>query len=196
MPASTPASPSEAATHRRPLRALSSDERGVQEVIGFILVFGILSVILVLSMFAFNVAQGAAKSRAVELRAQSAAARVSGVIVQSAILAEQQGSGNLAVAYGIDLPDQLEGFSYTVYLEAASTGTSHCATSASFPDQVCVTVPGVNVKVAEPVFSAGQSTTIKICPSSSLGGGLRARFDAKPAGCAVSTTKALFIEAA
>jgi hypothetical protein len=176
------------------VRALPGDEQGVQDVIGFILVFGILSVILVLTMLAFNVAQGAAKSRAVELRAESAATRIAGVIVQSAIAAEQQGSG-LVVAYRIDLPPDLEGFNYTVYLEPAGASGSHC-TTGSYPDQVCITIPGVRQKVTEPVFSAGQSTNVKLCASRSAGGDVRVRFDAKPVGCSVSTSTALFLEAA
>lgn len=240
MPASTPRWPSRPAAHRRPQRALSSDERAVSDVIGYILVFGILSAILVMSMLAFNVAQGAAKSRAIELRAESGAARVAGVVVQSALLAEQQGTSNLAVSYRIDLPDDLEGAAYTVVLEPAATRTtasdvvlvanSPTVTSASAaftnadlgrsvtfaggggslrsgatiagvvsatkatlstaalssgtasikisgPDQVAVVVPRLNLVVMQPVFSSGQSTTVKICPSTSPGGALRVVFD-------------------
>lgn len=247
-----------------PRRTLRRDDRAVQDVIGFILVFGILSVILVLSMLAFNVASGAAKSRAVELRAQSAASRVAGVVVQSALLAEQQGSSNLAVAYRVELPDQLEGAAYTIVLESSSTRTvtdgvtvaniaGLSSATATFttadlgrtvtggglrtgttiaaivsptrvtlstavlssgsgqsitiagPDQVAIVVPQLNLPVTAPVFSSGQSSTVKICGSTSIGGDVRVRYDTPPAyvpdrpltsSCTLpaGVTKALFLE--
>ena len=74
MHASTPRSPSEAPPTRP--RLLRHDDEGVSEVVGYLLVFGILSIVLVLSMSAFAVGQEAAQSRAVQLRAEPATRRV------------------------------------------------------------------------------------------------------------------------
>lgn len=174
----------------RPRRALRGDRAGVTEIIGYILVFGILSVILVLSMSAFTVAQDAARARAAESRAESAAARVGGVIVQTAVLIEQQGN-SAAIAYRIDLPDDLEGLPYTVKIEAA-TGAAGCTPSPTCtPDQVRVKVPAVNVDVTAPVFSAAAPANIDLCTIQVAGGPLYVRVNVPtdgthplPAGCA------------
>jgi type II secretory pathway pseudopilin PulG len=206
MHASTPRSPSRAAPTRP--RLLRQDE-GVSEVVGYLLVFGILSIVLVLSMTAFAAGQQAAQSRAVQLRAESAAARVAGVVVQTAVLWEQQGSG-FAVAYLVDLPQDLEGRSYVVRLEPATTVNvvGDCTTGAH-PDQVCVQVPSLGITVTAPVFSAAAPTGLDICRTQVQGGALNVRINlptsgtpAIPAGCkAASDTPAnsglnkIFLEA-
>lgn len=181
MHASTPRSPSRAAPTRP--RLLRQDE-GVSEVVGYLLVFGILSIVLVLSMSAFAVGQEAAQSRAVQLRAESAAARVAGVVVQTAVLWEQQGAG-FAVAYFIDLPQDLEGRSYTVRLEPAKTvDVAGDCTVGAHPDQVCVQVPSLSITVTAPVFSAAAPTGLDICAGADstgtqvVGGALNVRINA------------------
>lgn len=155
MPASTPRLPSRPPPPDGPRRALRGDSHGVSEVIGYLLVFGILSMVLVLSMSAFSVGQEAAKERAIELRAESAAARVAGVIVQTAVLWEQQhGTGDLAVAYRIDLPEQLEGADYAVRLvETEGTAGGH----------VRVIVASFGIDVTAPLFSASAPSGLDIC---------------------------------
>lgn len=172
MPASTPRSPSEGGPRpHRPLRALSSDGAGVAEVVGYLLVFGILSLVLVLSMSAFGVAQQGAKERVVQLRAESAAARVAGVVVQTSILAEKQGSG-AAVSYLVDLPEQLEGLDYRVALQPKD---------ATHADQVVITVPAIRLTVTSPVFAAGASSSVDLCARSIGGGPLHVRINAPAA---------------
>jgi hypothetical protein len=158
-----------------PRRDLASDGAAVTEVIGYILVFGILSFVLVTSMFAFNLAQGAAEESAIQLRAESAAARVAGVVVQSAVLWETQynatSNTNVTLAYRVELPDQLEGRDYVV--ELATVG---------MVDLVRVRVPALQITATAPIFSAGAPTGFGICvPSSAPGGPLFVRINA-PAG--------------
>lgn len=143
-----------------PRRALRGDGQGVSEVIGYLLVFGILSIVLVLSMAAFATGQEAAQARAVQLRAESAAARVAGVVVQAAILAEQQGT-SAALAYGVDLPEQFEGRDYTVRLEGRVP--PNCTTNCITPDLVRVKVPSLSINVTAPVFSVSAPANIAIC---------------------------------
>jgi type II secretory pathway pseudopilin PulG len=182
MPASTPPLPSSAARRPGPKRALRGDSEGVSEVVGYLLVFGILSIVLVLSMSAFSVGQEAAQGRAVQLRAESAAARVAGVVVQTAILAEQQGTG-AAVAYEVDLPTDLEGASYTVSLEAG-IGAFGCSPSPTcVPDLVRVEVPAFLIDVTAPVFSVSAPALLSICTTEVSGGPLFVRIygtDAPP----------------
>lgn len=191
MPASTPRSPSSGGPRPTgPRRALRGDGAGVAEVIGYLLVFGILSLVLVMSMSAFGVAQEGAKERVVQLRAESAAARVAGVVVQASIVAEKQGTGS-AVAYFIDLPGQLEGLDYTVTLEDKTV---------SRPDQVRIAVPGPSISLTSPVFAAGASSTVDLCPITVPGGPLYVRYGAPasgvhpvPAACSGGTSK-IFLE--
>lgn len=174
MPASTPRSPSSGAPrHPGPPRARAGGDAdaAVTEVIGYLLVFGILSLVLVLSMSAFGVAEEGAKERVVQLRAESAAARVAGVVVQTSILAEKQGSG-AAVSYLVDLPGQLEGTDYQVSLQPVT---------AQHPDQVTVTVPAFSLTVTSPVFAAGASASVDLCSRTVAGGPLLVRINAPAA---------------
>ncbi|MFA5945182.1 MAG: hypothetical protein WC876_12030 [Candidatus Thermoplasmatota archaeon] len=183
-----------------PKRVLRGDSEGVSEVIGYLLTFGILSMVLVLAMSAFSVGQEAAVGRAVELRAESAAARVAGVVVQTAVLAEQQGTG-ISVAYLVDLPQQLEGRDYTVRLERATTvDVPADCTRGAHPDQVCVTVPSLGIDPAiAPIFSAGAATDVGVCNTEAPGGALYVRFYSVPPSGPFSAnacgTDQLFLEA-
>jgi hypothetical protein len=164
--------------------------------VGYLLVFGILSLVLVLSMSAFGVAEAGAKNRVVQVRAESAAARVAGVVVQTSILAERQGSGT-TVAYFVDLPEQLEGLDYRVSLEPKAGST---------PDQVRILVPATKLSLTSPVFAAGASTSVDLCSITVQGGPVYVRFGAPaggahpvPAAClpvAPSTESKVFLEVA
>lgn len=219
MPRSTPRSPFE--TGRRPVlrRGLRRDDRGVSEVVGYLLIFGILSVVLVLSMVAFNAAHGVARERAVQLRAESAAARVAGVVVQTAILAEQESASAPEVTYRIDLPDDFEGEPYEMFLDPACTVLATCRDPPNcvatdevccqppddcrFPDRIRVLVPRLGLDpIVAPLFSAGAATTVNLCQSSAIGGTIAVRYDAVSAGtdpthtlCGVASgAKTIFIQ--
>ncbi|MEA3203349.1 MAG: hypothetical protein QOI63_1024 [Thermoplasmata archaeon] len=168
MPASTPASPSEPQRLPSPLRG---DGAGVSEVLGHILIFGIVAMLLVSSMLAFNVAQTAARDRVVGLRAESAATRVAGVVVQTSIVQERQGvtaSATAQVRFLVDLPQQFEGLSYTLSL---------VATAGSVAAHVRVQVPSDHVDVSAALFSADAPSGIGVCASSAPGGPVYVAFD-------------------
>lgn len=168
MPASTSAWPSRPGPGSGPRRTLRGDSSGVSEVVGFLLTFGILSIMLVMSMYAFDVAAQGAEERAVALHAESAAARVAGVIVEVAVLAEQQGSSDPSMAYVVELPEELESYSYEVKLEPAS---------GADPDRLVVTVDALDLEVTAPIFSAAAPTSVNICSSSVEGGRIVVLFD-------------------
>ncbi|MCA1811137.1 MAG: hypothetical protein LC623_03890 [Halobacteriales archaeon] len=154
---------------------------------GQLLIFAIVSILLVLSMLAFNQAQTAARDRVVALRAESAATRVSGIVVQTALIAEQQGIAS-TVRFLVDLPSQLEGLPYTVSLVPAAGGV---------PAHIGLTVPRIPVTVTAALFSADAATStagFDICSSTVGGGRLNVRFDARPASCTGTHTYALFLE--
>ncbi|MEA3136528.1 MAG: hypothetical protein QOJ26_1744 [Thermoplasmata archaeon] len=153
-----PRSPSDAPAAPRLLRR----DDGVSEVIGFLLIFGIISMIMLLSMGAFVIAHQGATQRAVEVRAESVAARVAGVIVQTALVAEAQDGRDPALANRIDLPQQLEGLSYTVALEPQVPGVS--------PDRVRVDVPSLAITVHSPVF-ASSAGGASLCSVTTVAGG-------------------------
>lgn len=160
----------------------------MSEVIGQILIFAIISMLLILSMLAFNAAQAGARDRVVSLRAESAATRVAGIVVQSSLIAEQQGSSS-KITFLVDLPQQIEGLDYQVLLVPKAGST---------PAHVDVVVPAVRVTGTAPLFSADQPTSFDICPITRPGGHLNVRFDlrtAAPGGCPTGTkTVALFLE--
>src|SRR5688572_11993673 len=126
---------------------LGADAQAVSEVIGFILIFGIISAIMVLGMLAFQSAADDAKERVTELHGQGAADRVAALVVEAALFAESHGS-DARFAYLVDLPEELEGDPYTVLLDAAA--------------QTVQVDTGVDVLEAQ-LFQAGGSPTVKIC---------------------------------
>lgn len=93
-------------------QAWSSDE-GVSEVIGFLLTFAIISFILLVSMVAFGSAQARAENRLIEIQGASAAQRVAAAAVDLALFATNH-PHNTSIA--IDLPTELQGISYSVFL--------------------------------------------------------------------------------
>lgn len=166
MPASTLALPSRPP---HPWRRRRPTDAAVSEVLSQIIIFGILAMMLILSLVAFGSAQRAVAARAVDLGAQSAATRVAGVVVQSAVLAEQLGNGtNTNVTYRIDLPRDLEGRSYTVALQ----GGAH--------EQVWVNVTSQGIAESAGLFAAGAPSSFQVCTSQVAGGPLYVRFDANP----------------
>lgn len=212
MPASTPRwSSRRPAPGIGPRRVLRSDDAGVSEVVGFLLTFAILSILLVGSMIAFNVAQERAEERTVGLQMESVAARVAGLIVQTSLLAEQQGAST-ALAYTVDLPPELEGRAYEVRVEAAGRPTGCDPDDDSVAetgetaaaDQVCVVVKGLDLGSEAPLFSAAAPTNVKICSTNVGGGEILVRYDVPgsatpPVICTpalpVGVTKGIFLQA-
>lgn len=164
---------------------LPQDDRAVSEVIGFLVTFAIISVVLVLAMLAFAKASSDAKTNAIDLRAQSVGTRVANLAITAALTAEQHGAGT-AVRFLADLPQQLEGESYVIYLEPAVAGQV---------ERVRVRVPSVNVEVISPLFSADASPTLSLCGASgtsSAGGAVYISFNTG----SYATQNCLFLEAA
>ena len=93
-----------------------SNSEAVSEVVGQILIFGILSTVLILSLLGFNVAREGATEQVVEVRGESVAQRIAGVVVDAALFAETNEAAALRLALPMDLPDDLEGQSYLIDL--------------------------------------------------------------------------------
>ena len=177
MPASTSAWPRKARPPTGPRRTLRGDSSGVSEVIGFLLTFGILSFMLVMSMVAFGAAAEGAQARAVALHAQSAATRVAGVIVEAAVLAEQQGAAEPSLAYSVELPESLEGHEYVIRLETTGDASPCDEDGTASSDQVCVHVPSLDVSARAPLFAAAAPTSVDICDSAVAGGSIVVLYD-------------------
>lgn len=173
----TSASPS-ASSPDRP----GGDERAVSEVLGFLLIFLILSIVLVLSMLAFNALHDRAEAQVVELRAQSVAQRVAASAVDAALFAEGHAVSTSTYQHPIDLPADLEGHGYRVYLDAS-------------PDeQVRVVVAGLSIEVTAPLFSAGASTSFDVCDGDVAGGAIKVRFGQDPDDLVAPYDHCVFLE--
>ncbi len=174
----TSASPS---ASRRPAPP-APDERGVSEVVGFLLIFLILSIVLVLSMIAFNTLHDRAQATVVRLRADSVAQRVAASAVDAALFAETHSVDTSTYQHPIDLPQDLEGHAYRVYLDAA-------------PEQVRVVVPALGITATAPLFSAGASTSFDVCTGSVAGGAVKVWFGQDPADLAAPYNHCVYLEA-
>lgn len=165
---------------------LRDDESGVSEVIGYILVFGIISILLVLGMLAFNEAAEDARNNVIDLRAQSAGTRVADLLVETSLILERHGV-TTSLRIQADLPTDFEGAGYLVYLEPAGGGHE---------ERIRVVVPSVSVEVTAPLFSADAPTTFSICggaPGTFVDGGrINVAFNIG----AYPTDNCLFLEAA
>lgn len=174
------------ASRRARPRTLGNDDAAVSEVIGFLVTFAIISLVLMLSMMAFAKASADARTNAIDLRAQSVGTRVANLAITAALTAEQHGAGT-AVRFLADLPQQLEGEQYRIYLEPAAPGQV---------ERVRVQVPSVGIEVISPLFSADASPTLFICGgasgTSAAGGRLYISFNTG----SYPTQNCLFIEAA
>jgi len=135
-------------------RSSIRDDRAVSEVIGHILIFGILSTVLILSLLGFTAAKQGAVDRVVEVRGESVAGRVAGSVVEAALFAEQSAASDLTLRTRLDLPDALEGRSYQVDLDA---------------DSVFVTAGGSTLESA--LFSSGDPADVVVCDQAPLNGG-------------------------
>lgn len=158
-----------APSRRRP--SFAQDESAVSEVVGFIITFGIISGILVLSMVAFVGIQETVGESIVEQRARSASQRVAAVAVDASLFAETYGT-ETNFTHRLALPDAFEGRSYSVATEPEG---------GAIEDRVRVQVPSLGIDVHAVLFSAGAPADFSVCASSVDGGPLLVRFDEDPA---------------
>jgi len=188
-----------------PAQGADGDERGVSEVIGYLLIFGILSIVLVLSMVAFNVLHDRAEDNVVRLQAGSVAQRVAASAVDAALFAESHDPDTSTYIHPLGLPEDLEGHGYHVHLEAENTGSGDpddclpCPSPASCtrPEQVRVCVPhlGNEDPITAPLFSAGAggaAAGFTLCASDAPGGDVGVRFGPDPSD---PTSYCVFLEA-
>ncbi len=98
-------------------RQLSRDDRGVTEVIGYILTFALSAIILLISVQSFTVARenSDAVTTAVELKA--IASRVATHVVEAGLISQEFPNSTYDVT--INVPQDLNGHGYTI--EATST---------------------------------------------------------------------------
>lgn len=167
MPACASRSPREPTCLRR-------DDGAVSEVVGFLLVFAILSMILILSMVAFNEIQDRAEAAVVAVEAESVAQRVASAVVNAALFAERHGSTDATYLQPLELPEDLEGHAYVVYLDPVAGST---------PAQVRVVISALDLEASAPLFSADASTDVALCATTATGGRVQVQLGAVPAPC-------------
>ncbi len=132
---------------------LSSDD-AVTEVVGQILIFGILSVVLTLSLVSFNVAKDSAEERIVSTTASAVAQQVADLVVDTAIMATAFEDADISVRAAVNMPEFIESRPYTVELNN---------------DDITVVVSGRTATA--PLFAADSGATLHICDQDPVIGG-------------------------
>jgi len=168
MPASSSSAPGARPT--LPRRDLRRDESAVNEIVGQIIAFGIVSVVFVLSMIAFAAAQQGTQDRVLQLQSDSAAARVAGMVVQAGLVYESQGP-SAHVKLRVDLPSDLQGRSYEVALVPAAPAV---------PASLQLTVPSRVLTSTAPLFAVDAPTGLVLCGTTVHGGPVDVRYDDTP----------------
>lgn len=148
-------------------RSEAPEEEAVSEVVGYVLIFGILSMILILSMLAFAAVQDRAESAVVAVEGESLAQRVASSVVNAALFAERHPTDSTYLQ-PLDLPADLEGNPYVIRLEPAT---------ASEPALVRVVVARLGLDATAPLFSADASSNVQLCASTVSGGRIAVQFD-------------------
>ncbi len=138
---------------RRTCNPIRRDE-AVSEVIGQILMFGILSMVLVLSLMSFNIAKERTEERVIETTAQSIAQRVASLTIETALFAEKFEEQAVALQSRLELPQRLEGREYTIEVTGA-----------------VVTIVAGDVTASSPLFAAGSEGLVHVCQQTALEGG-------------------------
>ncbi len=138
--------------------SFAADVRAVSEVVGQVLIFGILSIALVGALLGFNVAKENATERVIELRAD-ATAQVIELRVREAldlvIMHQATGTDEFNYTFTIDLDDELEGYGFVVNLDA---------------DRVQVNVTALPYTATATIHERS-STLYEICDGTELSGG-------------------------
>lgn len=133
---------------------LLRDDRAVSEIVGQILMFGILSMVLIMTLFSFNVAKEAAEDRVLDTTAASVAQRVASLVVDTALFAENFEEDQVDIQSRLELPAMLESRQYEIDLDA-----SH------------VRVTSGDTTQRAPLFSAGSPTIVHVCDQDPIEGG-------------------------
>lgn len=137
-------------------RVAIRDDLAVSEVVGQILMFGILSMVLILSFVSFNVAKDAAEERVVQTTTEALSQRISSLVVDTALFAEKFQDEEVDLISKLDLPDTIEGRQYTIRLTQES---------------VEVTVPLTGATDNSTLFSANSAGLVHICDQDAIDGG-------------------------
>lgn len=142
--------------HRR--STFQRDERGVSEVVGFILTFAISSLFLLAAMTAFSSARTNSDYVITAVELKALADDVAGKVVQAGL--EGQDFPNATMNLTINLPQDLNGHPY--YVQARAWGvyvnTTDGALSASATTFKLDAVSGTTV--SGKVYSSGQSLVV------------------------------------
>lgn len=177
MPASRAASVPDRRHPRR--RGLLRSDDAVSEVVGQILMFGILSMVLILSLLGFSAAKEGAEGRVAALEAESMAQRVAGVYVGASLFAEKHAEENVQYERRVELPDGIQQRPFTVrvesetlILEIASIGVEASASllSAGAPPKLVVCeqtagLPGGPLLVKARPFDSSSAVDLALCPN-------------------------------
>lgn len=152
-----------------PARSLRRDD-AVSEVIGQIIMFGILAMILVLSLVGFNTAKDGAQARVADANAESISQRIASAVVDAALFAETAGDEDILLQMDVHLPDEVEGDPYTIELDE---------------DEVRVTVQRVGREAGAPLFASGTPSAVAVCVQTGTddavsGGSVRVQVSAHP----------------
>ncbi len=133
-----------------------ASDAAVSEVIGQILMFGILSMVLILSLLGFNAAKQGAEDRVAELEADSAAQRVAGVYISASLFSEQNSANSLDYQRLVDLPDRIQQRDYTISIQSES---------------LTLSIPTAQVTVTTSLLSAGAAPELVVCNQANFAGG-------------------------
>lgn len=166
---------------------LGSDD-AVSEVVGQILMFGILSMVLILSLLGFSAAKDGAEGRVAALEAESMAQRVAGVYVGASLFAEKHAEDNVQYERRVELPDGIQQRPYTVSVESGI---------------LVLRIGSLDVEVSASLLSAGAPPDLVVCEQSATplpGGPLLVRAKVFETGDTcdgrVAETIILFLESA
>lgn len=163
---------------------LARDDAGVSEVVGFLLTFGIISMILVTAMIGFGSAQQRSYERVAEAQASSIAQRVSGVLVDAALFLEGTDCSSLArLSLLLEVPATVANRGFLVQLNDTA-GTVVVSTGLTTPQSA-----SLFGAAKDSACAPGGDTRPRLCPVSSSydaanGGNLYVVFDGSCLGVA------------
>lgn len=144
----------------RPSRPWRSDDRAVSEVIGQVLIFGILSIVLVSTLIGFGVAKDGATERSIEIRAENIAQTAAIRINEAAFFADQYDADsdvNVSYNHVWNLASDIEGHGFTLDVQT---------------DRVEVFVPRLGLNATSPLSARIDSFDgVEVCDTDPLPGG-------------------------
>lgn len=145
--------PEAAPAPRRPHRpGLRRSDDAVSEVVGQLLMFGILSMVLILSLLGFGAAKDGAEGRVASLEAESLAQRVAGVYISASLFAEKHAEDDLQYERRVDLPEGLQQRSYTVSIEN---------------EVLSLSIEALGIEVSASLLSSGAPPGLTVCDQTS-----------------------------